>query len=62
MLELHDHAPLDQAALPVFALGLGLCALLLVLAAQARLRWAAFALGLGHGGLLTLVWVVTTAA
>ena len=62
VLELHDHAPLDQAALPVFALGLGLCALLLVLAAQARLRWAAFALGLGHGGLLTLVWVVTTAA
>ncbi len=53
--------PFGPGALPLFGLGLGLCALLLLIAAQARLRWAAFALGLGHGGLLTLVWAVTTA-
>lgn len=53
--------PFGPAALPMFGLGLGLCAVLLLIAAQRRLRWAAFALGLGHGGLLTLVWAVTTA-
>ena len=58
LVEIHDAAPFVQQALPVFLTGLALCAFLLVVASPARLRWAAFALGLGHGGLLALVWVV----
>jgi len=58
LVEIHDPAPFVQQALPVFLTGLALCAFLLVVASPARLRWAAFALGLGHGGLLALVWVV----
>ncbi|MBL9101889.1 MAG: hypothetical protein JNL82_13080 [Myxococcales bacterium] len=61
LLEIHGRAPLDQRALPAFALGLGLCALLVTIAAQARLRWAALVLGFSHGGLLALVWVVAAA-
>lgn len=61
LLGADGQVPFGPAALPLFGLGLGLCAVLLLIAAQARLRWAAFALGLGHGGLLTLVWAVTTA-
>ena len=59
LVEIHDHAPFVQEALPVFLSGLAVCAFLLVVASPARLRWAAFALGLGHGGLLALVWVVS---
>ena len=59
LVEIHDHAPFVQQALPVFLSGLAMCAFLLVVASPARLRWAAFALGLGHGGLLALVWVVS---
>jgi hypothetical protein len=62
LLGADGQVPFDPQALPMFAFGLGLCALLLLVAAQTRLRWAAFALGIGHGGLLTLVWAVTTAA
>jgi len=58
LVEIHDAAPFVQQALPMFLTGLALCAFLLVVASPARLRWAAFALGLGHGGLLALVWVV----
>ncbi len=58
LVEIHEAAPFVQQALPVFLTGLALCAFLLVVASPARLRWAAFALGLGHGGLLALVWVV----
>ncbi len=61
LLGANGQVPFGPAALPLFGLGLGLCAVLLLIAAQRRLRWAAFALGLGHGGLLTLVWAVTTA-
>lgn len=61
LLGADGQVPFGPAALPLFGLGLGLCAVLLLVAAQRRLRWAAFALGLGHGGLLTLVWAVTTA-
>jgi hypothetical protein len=61
MVEIHGRAPLDQQALPAFAVGLGVCALLVMIAAQARLRWAALILGFSHGGLLALVWVVSAA-
>jgi hypothetical protein len=61
LVEIHGRAPLDQQALPAFAAGLGLCALLVLVAAQARLRWAALVLGFSHGGLLALVWVVAAA-
>lgn len=61
LVEIHGRAPLDQRAFPAFALGLGLCALLVTIAAQARLRWAALVLGFSHGGLLALVWVVAAA-
>jgi hypothetical protein len=61
LVEIHGHAPIDQEALPAFAVGLGVCALLVLVAAQARLRWAALVLGFGHGGLLALAWVVTAA-
>jgi len=61
MIEIHGRAPLDQQALPAFAVGLGVCALLVMIAAQARLRWAALVLGFSHGGLLALVWVVSAA-
>jgi hypothetical protein len=59
LVEIHDHAPFVQQALPVFLSGLAMCAFLLIVASPARLRWAAFALGIGHGGLLALVWVVS---
>ncbi len=62
LVEIHERAPFVQQALPVFLTGLALCAFLLVVASPARLRWAAFALGLGHGGLLALVWVVSAIA
>lgn len=61
LIEIHGRAPLDQQALPAFAAGLGLCALLVTIAAQARLRWAALVLGFSHGGLLALCWVVAAA-
>jgi hypothetical protein len=62
LVEIHDRAPFVQEALPAFLSGLAVCAFLLVIASPARLRWAAFALGLGHGGLLALVWVVSAIA
>lgn len=61
LIEIHGRAPLDQRALPAFAAGLALCALLVMIAAQARLRWAALVLGFSHGGLLALCWVVAAA-
>ena len=61
LIEIHGRAPLDQRALPAFAAGLALCALLVTIAAQARLRWAALVLGFSHGGLLALCWVVAAA-
>lgn len=62
LVEIHDRAPFIQEALPVLLTGFAMCAFLLVVASPARLRWAAFALGLGHGGLLSLVWVVSAIA
>jgi hypothetical protein len=62
LVEIHERAPFVEAALPVLLTGLVLCAFLLLFARHARMRWAAFALGLGHGGLLALVWVVSAIA
>ncbi|MEZ4429006.1 MAG: hypothetical protein R3A51_15120 [Nannocystaceae bacterium] len=45
-----EQAP-ERAALPLFVVGLVICAALLLVAAAPRLRWAAFALGVGHGSL-----------
>lgn len=42
-----------------FALGLGLCCVVLVFAVERRLRVAAFLLGGGHGALATLAWLVS---
>ncbi len=55
-----DIFQLDQsldvdAALDELGLGIGLCALAVLLAAQARVRWAAIALGGAHGGLAILL-------
>lgn len=62
LVEIHERSPFLEAALPSLVAGLALCAALLLFASQARMRWAAFALGLGHGGLLALVWVVSAIA
>jgi len=62
LIEIHERSPFLEAALPSLVAGLALCAVLLLFASQARMRWAAFALGLGHGGLLALVWVVSAIA
>ena len=62
LVEIHERNPFLEAALPSLLAGLALCAFLLLFASQARMRWAAFALGLGHGGLLALVWVVSAIA
>lgn len=62
LVEIHDRSPFLETALPSLLGGLALCAVLLLFASQARIRWAAFALGLGHGGLLALVWVVSAIA
>jgi len=62
LVEIHERNPFLEAALPSLLAGLALCAVLLLFASQARMRWAAFALGLGHGGLLALVWVVSAIA
>lgn len=62
LVEIHERNPFLEAALPSLLAGLALCAALLLFASQARMRWAAFALGLGHGGLLALVWVVSAIA
>jgi hypothetical protein len=52
--------PIDPIALrDAFALGLGLCTLTVLLAAQRRIRWAGIALGTTHGA---LVLVLQTAA
>ncbi|MEM6291436.1 MAG: hypothetical protein AAGA54_09235 [Myxococcota bacterium] len=48
-----------DATLTQFAAGLGLCWLVVVLAPERRLRWAAVALGTLHGGLGLLLWTVT---
>ena len=61
LIDIHAAPAFSERALPVFLTGLALCGFLLVAARPARLRWAAFALGLGHGGLLALVWVVSAA-
>lgn len=50
-------APLAEAALPLFVLGLGLC-LPLFFAQAARLRWGGLALGLGHAALAIAVWTI----
>lgn len=62
LVEIHERSPFLATALPSLLAGLALCAFLLLFANQARMRWAAFALGLGHGGLLALVWVVSAVA
>ncbi|MBK9756766.1 MAG: hypothetical protein IPO88_25360 [Nannocystis sp.] len=62
LVEIHERSPFLATALPSLLAGLALCAFLLLFASQARMRWAAFALGLGHGGLLALVWVVSAVA
>ncbi len=48
-----------DATLTRFAAGLGQCWLVVVLAPERRLRWAAVALGTIHGGLGLLLWTVT---
>lgn len=45
-------------ALPYFIVGFSLCALAILLAATRRIRWAALALGFGHGALGLLLWTV----
>lgn len=62
LVEIHERTPFLETALPSLLGGLALCAVLLLFASPARMRWAAFALGLGHGGLLALVWVVSAIA
>jgi len=42
-----------------FTVGLILCAMVLVLAAERRLRVAAFVLGTGHGAFALLAWLVS---
>lgn len=54
-------APLADAALPLFLLGLGLC-LPLFFARAARLRWGGLALGLGHAALAIAVWTIAAPA
>ncbi|MEZ4385096.1 MAG: hypothetical protein R3A79_27450 [Nannocystaceae bacterium] len=45
-------------ALPYFIVGFALCALALLVANTRRIRWAALALGFGHGALGVLLWTV----
>lgn len=45
-------------ALPYFIVGFALCALALLVADTRRIRWAALALGFGHGALGVLLWTV----
>jgi len=45
-------------ALPYFIVGFSLCALAILLASSRRIRWAALALGFGHGALGLLLWTV----
>ncbi|MCA9717375.1 MAG: hypothetical protein H6713_08280 [Myxococcales bacterium] len=52
--------PLDEVALPRLLVGFALSAIVLVLARPWRLRVGAFALGLAHGALALVTWVVTT--
>ncbi|MGH1347089.1 MAG: hypothetical protein ACRBN8_36340 [Nannocystales bacterium] len=42
-----------------FAVGVGLCWVVVVFSAAARLRWAAIALGTIHGGLGVLLWTLS---
>ncbi len=58
LVRIDNPGPFVDQALPVFLTGLGFCAFLLVFAAQTHLRWGAFVLAMGHGGLLSLVWLV----
>ncbi len=50
-------APLVEAALPLFLVGLALC-LPLFFARAARLRWGGLALGVGHAVLAVAVWTL----
>ena len=45
-------------ALPYFIVGFSLCALAILMASSRRVRWAALALGFGHGALCLLLWTV----
>jgi len=45
-------------ALPYFIVGFALCALAILMASSRRIRWAALALGFGHGTLGLLLWTV----
>jgi len=45
-------------ALPYFVVGFSLCALAILMASSRRVRWAALALGFGHGSLCLLLWTV----
>lgn len=58
--DVHSDAALEQVALPMFLIGLGLCVFVLMMAAPRRLRIGAFALAFAHGSLALLTWVVTT--
>ncbi len=48
-------------ALPYFIVGFALCALAILMASSRRIRWAALALGFGHGALCLLLWTVLQA-
>ena len=49
----HTFDPMELRA--VFALGLGLCSLTVLLAAHRRMRWAGVALGTAHGAVVLML-------
>ena len=55
---LGDGVPMDSTHL-YFGAGLALCCVVLVFAAERRMRVAAFLLGSGHGAIALLAWLVT---